>query len=128
MVDCRRCSEPITFVTHSIPQGAIVAWSGAVVDIPDGFALCDGTQGTPNLRTKFVIGAGDSFALDAVGGATHHAHDFTGPGHIHAIDSGTGIGPGSVYNDFTASTPITGTTDGVNGQPPFYALAYIMER
>jgi len=39
----------------------IVIWSGAVVDIPFGWKLCDGNNGTPDLRNKFVIGAGDTF-------------------------------------------------------------------
>lgn len=38
----------------------IVIWSGAVVDIPAGWALCDGNNGTPDLRDKLVIGAGGS--------------------------------------------------------------------
>lgn len=41
----------------SIEKGVIVAWSGAIADIPQGWQLCDGTQGTPDLRDKFIIGA-----------------------------------------------------------------------
>lgn len=41
--------------------GIICLWSGAVVDIPDGWHLCDGTEDTPDLRNKFVIGAGDVY-------------------------------------------------------------------
>ena len=39
-------------------KNIIVIWSGAVVDIPTGWALCDGNNGTPDLRGKFVVGAG----------------------------------------------------------------------
>ncbi len=56
-------------------KSIIVLWSGAVVDIPAGWALCDGNNGTPDLRDRFVIGAGGTWAPDVnfltnvVGGA-----------------------------------------------------------
>ena len=37
--------------------GMIVMWSGTVATIPSGWLLCDGTNSTPDLRDKFVIGA-----------------------------------------------------------------------
>ena len=45
------------WVGDSVPAGAIVAWSGAIADIPQGWALCDGANGTPDLRDKFIVGA-----------------------------------------------------------------------
>lgn len=42
-------------------KNIIVLWSGAIVDIPAGWKLCDGNNGTPDLRDKFVVGAGDTF-------------------------------------------------------------------
>ena len=39
-----------------VPSGVILMWSGAIANIPDGFALCDGTNGTPDLSGKFVVG------------------------------------------------------------------------
>lgn len=44
--------------------GIIVLWYGAIVDIPAGWQLCDGTNGTPDLRNKFIAGAGDTYAVD----------------------------------------------------------------
>lgn len=44
--------------------GIICLWEGAIVDIPAGWQLCDGTNGTPDLRNKFVIGAGDTYAVN----------------------------------------------------------------
>ena len=41
----------------SLPKGIVVMWSGRIADIPSGWALCDGTNGTPDLRDKFVVGA-----------------------------------------------------------------------
>ena len=40
-----------------MPKGGIIMWSGKVSDIPQGWALCDGTKGTPDLRSRFIIGA-----------------------------------------------------------------------
>ena len=39
-----------------LPSGAIILWSGTINGIPVGFALCDGTNGTPNLKGKFIVG------------------------------------------------------------------------
>lgn len=43
------------------PVGGIILWSGAAESVPRGWAICDGTRGTPDLRDKFVVGAGDRF-------------------------------------------------------------------
>ena len=42
-------------------KGIIVLWSGAIVDIPAGWHLCDGNMGTPDLRNKFIVGSGDIY-------------------------------------------------------------------
>lgn len=111
----------------SVPTGLIAIWSGAIVNIPAGWTLCDGTAGTPDLRDKFVVGAGNTYAVDATGGATTHNHPFTGDGHFHTINAGTGIGAGTNINDFTNIWNVTGTTDNSSSLPPYYALAYIMK-
>lgn len=45
----------------------ICLWPGAIADIPAGWALCDGNNGTPDLRDCFVIGAGGAQAPGATG-------------------------------------------------------------
>ena len=52
----------------SIPKGTILPWHGKSSDIPEGFALCDGTKGTPDLRNRFLVGAGSNYALGDTGG------------------------------------------------------------
>jgi len=42
----------------TIPTGVIVMWSGTT--IPSGWALCDGTNSTPDLRNRFIVGANDA--------------------------------------------------------------------
>lgn len=63
--------------------GMIMMWRGSIASIPSGWALCDGTNGTPNLRDKFVVGAGSTYAVDATGGSkdavvVSHTHTFSG--------------------------------------------------
>lgn len=53
----------------AFPVGTIMMWYGALGGIPAGFQVCDGTNGTPDLRNKFVVGAGGTYALGAAGGA-----------------------------------------------------------
>lgn len=52
----------------SVPKGSIIPWYGDKANIPDGFALCDGTKGTPDLRNRFLVGAGDTYKLSDIGG------------------------------------------------------------
>lgn len=40
-----------------IPSGVIVLWSGSIASIPSGWYLCNGSNGTPDLRNRFVVGA-----------------------------------------------------------------------
>jgi len=88
----------------------ITMWAGAIVDIPAGFVLCDGNNGTPDLRDKFVVGSGSTYAVDATGGALTHTHAASSPP----------ITPGA------AATAVI-VTDAANHLPPYYSLAYIMK-
>lgn len=51
-----------------IPFGVICMWYGAISNIPDGWALCDGTNGTPDLRDRFIVGAGGNYSEGNTGG------------------------------------------------------------
>lgn len=53
----------------AFPVGTVMLFHGLIGNIPDGFQLCDGTNGTPDLRDKFVVGAGGAYAEGATGGA-----------------------------------------------------------
>jgi hypothetical protein len=81
-----------TAVAASFPSGGIIMWSGSVASIPSGWVLCNGSNGTPDLRNRFVVGAGSSYAVAATGGSTDsivvsHTHTATStvtdPGHTH---------------------------------------------
>ncbi len=110
-----------------IVKGMIFLWYGAIVNIPAGYVLCNGANDTPDLRNKFLVGAGDTYAVDAIGGNINHNHDFTGDGHQHDIGGGAFIAAGTDWDNRTDPGTATGTTDNANGLPPYHALAYIMK-
>lgn len=70
--------------------GQIMMWYGAAVNVPDGWAICNGGNGTPDLRDKFIVGAGSTYALSATGGAVQAAAGNTGSAgaHTHVTASG----------------------------------------
>ena len=111
----------------NFPRGTIVQWFGAIVDIPAGWVLCNGANGTPDLRNKFIVGAGDTYAVDAEGGNINHQHDFIGDGHQHDLGGGGFIGAGTDWDDRTGPGAATGITDNANGLPPYHALAHVMK-
>ena len=80
---------------YLVPSGGIIMWSGAIGAIPSGWYLCDGTNGTPNLQNRFVVGAGDSYAVGDTGGADSVTLSSTQiPSHTHSF-SGTTSSNGS---------------------------------
>jgi hypothetical protein len=80
-----------------LPPGAVIMWAGSISTIPDGWVLCDGTNGTPDLRDKFIVAArqdDDSVpktnvtgSLTLTGGSATHTHgagSYTVPAHTHS--------------------------------------------
>ena len=58
----------------TIPAGLIALWHGLIANIPSGWVLCDGANGTPDLRSKFVKGAAAATEAGDTGGAATHTH------------------------------------------------------
>jgi hypothetical protein len=132
-----------------IPAGGILLWSGSIGSIPAGYVLCNGSNGTPDLRNRFIVGAGSTYAVNATGGSANsivpsHTHAITDAGHNHqfnyaAFDWTVQGGPSTVTANrsptagttTTATTGISINTAGVSptnaNLPPYYALAYIMK-
>ena len=123
---CRNRLGPTPFVLPEICPGTITQWSGSIISIPSGWSLCDGTLGTPDLRDKFVVGAGATYSVDDTGGSVNHNHAFTGDGHFHTLPAGTDL-PATPARDTTLTTEnASGTTDDGSSLPTYYSLAYIM--
>jgi hypothetical protein len=116
-----------TAVSASIPAGGIILWSGSVASIPSGWFLCNGSNGTPDLRNRFVVGAGSTYAVDATGGSADaitvsHTHTFSATtasngAHQHNLagndSSGAGVGTrgwdrADAYSILLTDSPGTG--------------------
>jgi microcystin-dependent protein len=114
------------YTDTSAPVGMIVMWNTTAKPIPSNFQLCDGTNGTPDLRDRFIVGAGASYGVGTTGGVSavsltlaqipSHAHGINDPSHAHAVAD-----PGHVHgvNDpgHNHSAP-GGTTFLVNSPGP----------
>jgi hypothetical protein len=105
----------------------IILWHGSVATIPTGWNLCDGSNGTPDLRNRFVIGAGSTYNPAATGGGTTHAHVIDINEHDHAMMPGSGIAAGDGYGTNTDVTTPGSTVQNANHLPPYFALCYIMK-
>jgi microcystin-dependent protein len=135
----------------TIPVGGIIMWSGTIANIPTGWALCDGSGITPDLRERFIVGAGDDsgagetfnattgatsgrYAVGDTGGST--AHQLTTaemPSHSHnffnidssaaAGNSGVRVNAGSGQGQSTTSA---GSNNFHENRPKYFALAFIM--
>ena len=104
-------SVPSAFVS-----GMIILWSGNTGNIPTGFVLCDGNNGTPNLTDRFVVGAGSAYGVGATGGSSSvtlstanlpsHNHSFSGStSHSHTINNHTHSFSGSGSNTHSHGVP-----------------------
>lgn len=111
----------------ALPSGVIILWSGSVASIPGGWVLCDGANGSPNLTSKFIVGAGDTYDPDDTGGNPTHNHSFTGDGHTHTLQAGMGYASGVDFGPETDTDAGSGTTGISSNIPPYYALCYIMK-
>lgn len=88
-VTATKLAESINF----FPSGGIVLWSGIVSNIPSGWVLCDGQNNTPDLRGKFIIGAGGSYNPSVTGGSeTVTLTTQQIPSHSHSTDDAGGHG------------------------------------
>lgn len=69
VLDVKRLSKEVSSSAAGVPSGTILPWYGNSDSIPEGYALCNGSNGTPDLRNRFLVGAGSSYGLGNVGGA-----------------------------------------------------------
>ena len=129
-----------TAVGASFPSGGIIMWSGSIASIPSGWVLCNGSNSTPDLRNRFIVGAGSTYAVDATGGSADatlptHTHTATStsvvtdPGHNHQFNilntiangnnaytaTGGQVGTGTVTTETTGITVATSTTNANAG-------------
>jgi len=117
------------------PPGLICMWSGSTV--PTGWYLCDGQNGTPDLRNRFIVGAGNDYDIGDTGGEKEHILTIDEiPSHTHSYshhpsaERTAGATSQDKYSVSPLETYTTGSTGGGQAhenRPPYYALAYIMK-
>ena len=140
-------------VRFDFPIGSIVMFNGWQEELPEGWALCDGQNGTPDLRNRFILGAANDGEAGNTGGNSTHIHSLNNTAeHNHAADavifshrhdvgvqmSGGPVrqspdevseradleGPSHTHNVSLAGGH-THTVSSVNNEPPYIKLAYI---
>jgi hypothetical protein len=120
-----------------------VMWAGLVANIPAGWLLCNGANGTPDLRDRFIKGSDTPGTTGGAATHTHAAH--TGViDHTHVqmrLPTATGAVVGFTVDTSMSGTPATSGVstgspagavaslahDSPNHEPPFYALAFIQK-
>ena len=102
---------------NTVPSGAIFIWSGSVASIPNGYVLCNGSSNTPDLRNRFVVGAGtgSNYTLNDTGGSNTvtigtgnlPSHTHSTPNHSHTVNNHTHSTPNHSHgvNGHSHSTP-----------------------
>ena len=136
---------------QAFTAGMIMMFSGNTA--PSGWAFCDGQNGTPDLRDRFIVGSGSTYSLNATGGSANavliaHSHGTYGSesGWKHLVNAGSDAGvdwdshtssslDAAYYTDsrtdktgLTASGSSSNTQTGTNANlPPYYALAFIIK-
>lgn len=145
------------YLTVCVPSGIICAWAGSSSDIPSGWCLCDGTNGTPDLQDKFVLGSGTTHSVGETGGSEEvtlteaqmpshkHTENLPKPGGAasqsfwrFSATSGSSIGltikdsadiieSRSDFSTKAVSTYGAGSSQPHPNMPPYYTLCYIMK-
>jgi len=119
-----------TQITSSLfPAGGIILWSGSTASIPSGWVLCNGSNSTPDLRDRFVVGAGSSYGVNATGGASSvtlatsqipaHNHSASSSssttihdsGHSHTISALRPSESGNTISTSTGGAAVTASTN-----------------
>lgn len=67
----------------ALPRGSIIVWTSK--DIPNGWAICDGTNGTPDMRDKFIVGASNNRDINVTGGHATTSISLEGLEHYHGV-------------------------------------------
>lgn len=124
---------------ESLPIGSVIMWAGTLETIPTGWHLCNGEDGTIDLRGMFALGAGGAYNLGDSGGSeevtltvnqipehTHTVKNYLGGTFNTSLPSGaaqTIVNGGTIQN----ITGKTGSSESHNNMPPYKALYYIQK-
>lgn len=121
-----------------VPTGLIAMWSGRADAPPAGWALCNGENNTPDLRDRFIVGAGNEYYVGLKGGykevkltvsqLPEHSHYLpVSIAHWGRSFKGENGEPKTVCAGSHTTTLKTGSNLAHENRPPYYALAFIMK-
>ena len=110
----------IPATSPAVPSGCILIWSGSVGSIPSGFVICDGTNGTPDLRNSFVLGAGNTYSVGQTGGATTATLTQSNLPNVNfnATSTSTVTDPGHVHTPYVSGTTFVANGGSTGGTGP----------
>jgi len=137
-----------------LPIGSIIMWYKTTAEIPAGWIVCNGNDGTPDLRGKYVVGVSLDTERVPTGNATHahtnsstiadgsHIHDVTGSiggtvSKVGVSDIGSGNSGISKTHSHTVDLDLpnsgthqhtTSNTNPANNDPPYMQLYFIMRK
>ena len=131
-------SQPTEQQLVSAPKGAIMAWYGEADTVPEGWHICDGEDGTPDFRGRFLLGANENHPLADTGGEEYHRlTESEMPKHTHNVPYMSNTAGGSRFT-FTYSGVGVGTQNAIktmdagenvshNNMPPYTVIYWIMK-
>ena len=130
--------SPVPDGFHGVPRGTVIAWHPRepyriaddssdkfLLRVPQGWALCDGTNGTPNLKDRFVFGTTDINSLGMIGGEKNHSHQASSANNTNKQAKKSGIG--KKHDLATAGHAHTVNVEEGGSYPPFVRLVYLMK-
>lgn len=99
-------------INNTLPIGSIIMFNGAASNIPEGWHICDGTEGTPNLIGSFIKAAA---ASGATGGKTQIQLTTANiPNHTHSVLTNTLTTSSSGAHTHTYTAPVKGSSDNAS--------------
>ena len=123
-----------------VPKGMIIMWHGSRASIPKGWAICNGKNGTPDLRNQFIVGAGESYSVNNTGGQARVAFTVAEmPRHSHSVFTGVrdmgnsydrdskGRHPAHWDGSTRQTTSTQGSGNSHENRPPYHALFFLMK-
>jgi microcystin-dependent protein len=121
-------------LNDGVPAGTIIMWGRS--EIPDGWAVCDGTNDTPDLENRFIVSTGNKYSLGAQGGEAlvtlsvgqmpshSHSGNVSNGGYSFEHHQSNGRFPGQYWS---TSSGNTGSSQAHENRPPYYALRFLMK-
>ncbi len=98
------------------PKGGIIMWSGSQEEIPEGWLLCNGKKGTPDLQDRFVVSTGPNIEVNSKGDADQHDHGYDLSGHA-IITTTDGQHEHDLPAGWTSMQFDDGTNPGIRATP-----------